>query len=100
MGLTFFRELFQHPEEINSIRDKILDTAAELTIKEGFSKLGMRKIASRLGITATNLYYYLTAKLHTPKYTNYVGMNLEKAASDEKLKSTRTLQISMDVLTG
>jgi hypothetical protein len=34
MGLTFCRELFEHPEEINSIRDKILDTAAELIIKE------------------------------------------------------------------
>jgi AcrR family transcriptional regulator len=52
----------QTPEEKNSIRDKILDVAAELIIEEGFKKLSMRKIAARLGVTATNLYYYFANK--------------------------------------
>jgi AcrR family transcriptional regulator len=52
----------QTPEEINVIRDRILDIAAQLIIEEGFNKLSMRKIASRLGITATNIYYYFTNK--------------------------------------
>ena len=52
----------QSPEEISSMRDKILDVAAELIVEEGFNKLSMRKIASRLGVTATNLYYYFASK--------------------------------------
>jgi AcrR family transcriptional regulator len=139
---------------INSIRDKILDVAVELIIEEGFKKLSMRKIALRLGVTATNLYYYFANKdeinimirvrcfhmlydkllveynkyhspsdrhratvwafvdfgttypdyydimynLRTPKYANYVGTKLETAASYEKLSSTRTLRITMDIL--
>jgi AcrR family transcriptional regulator len=50
------------PDEMNSVRDKILDVAAELIVEEGFKKLSMRKIASRLGVTATNLYYYFADK--------------------------------------
>ena len=52
----------QTPEEINIIRNKILDVAVDLIAEEGFSKLSMRKIASRLGISATNIYYYFANK--------------------------------------
>jgi AcrR family transcriptional regulator len=136
------------------MRDKILDAAVKLIIEEGFKKLSMRKIASRLGVTATNLYYYFANKdeinvmirvrgfhilydkllaaynkynspadrhramawafvdfgitypdyydimynLRLPKSKNYVGTKLEKASSDERKRSTRTHQLTIDVL--
>jgi len=48
--------------EVDSIKEKILDEALQLIIEEGFNKLSMRKIASRLGITAANIYNYYTSK--------------------------------------
>ena len=145
---------FRTQEEISSIKDSILDVAAELISEEGFNKLSMRKIASRLGISATNIYYYFANKdeinvmirtrgfhmlyekqrlehdryespvdrlralvwvyvkfgitypdyydimynLRTPKYTNYLGTELEQFASLFKKTSTRTLEITIDLL--
>ena len=144
----------QTPEEVEMMRSKILDESVKLIIEDGFSKLSMRKIASRMGMTAANIYYYFANKdeinikirergfqilydkmlagykkhrspksryrsivktfvefginnpdyydvmynLRTPKYTNYVGSKLEGAASDEKIKSTRTMQLSVKVM--
>lgn len=144
----------QTHEEVELMRSKILDASVKLIIEEGFSKLSMRKIASRTGMTATNLYYYFANKdeinikirqrgfqilydrmlaeykkhnspqsryraivmafvefgtansdyydvmynLRTPKYTNYIGSKLEGTASDEKVKSTRTMQLSIRVM--
>jgi AcrR family transcriptional regulator len=49
-------------EKINNTKEKILDVALQLIIEEGFNKLSMRKIASRLGITAANIYNYYSGK--------------------------------------
>lgn len=49
-------------EEIENTRERILDTALEIIINEGFQNLSVRKIASRLGITATTIYNYYTNK--------------------------------------
>lgn len=49
-------------KEIESIKEKILNKALELIIEEGYGKLSMRKIASRLGVTAANIYYYFKNK--------------------------------------
>ena len=46
------------PEEIEEIRNRILDTATTLIYEQGFDNLSMRKIASRLGMTAANIYNY------------------------------------------
>jgi AcrR family transcriptional regulator len=45
-------------EERNNIKENILDTALSLITDEGFRNLSMRKIASRLGVTATTIYNY------------------------------------------
>lgn len=50
------------PEEIEIIRGRILDTALDIIIEHGFANLSVRKIASRLGITATTIYNYYTNK--------------------------------------
>jgi len=49
-------------DEINSIKEIILDKALQLIIEEGYSKLSMRRIASRLGVTAASIYYYYKNK--------------------------------------
>lgn len=49
-------------EEIENTRERILDTALDIIIEEGFNNLSLRKIASRLGVTATTIYNYYTSK--------------------------------------
>ncbi|MFP4040372.1 MAG: TetR/AcrR family transcriptional regulator [Desulfosudaceae bacterium] len=49
-------------EEINQVRNQILETALDIIITEGFSNLSFRKIAARLNITATTIYNYFEGK--------------------------------------
>lgn len=49
-------------EEIGIIRGRILDTALNIIIEEGYKNLSVRKIAARLGVTATTIYNYYTGK--------------------------------------
>jgi AcrR family transcriptional regulator len=50
------------PQEVELSKKKILDTALEFIIKEGFHNLSMRKLASRLNMTATTIYNYFSNK--------------------------------------
>lgn len=49
-------------EEIDKIKDDIIEAALELILDVGFSKMSMRKLAEKVGMTATNLYYYYSGK--------------------------------------
>lgn len=49
-------------ETIENTRIRILDTALDIIIQEGFNHLSLRKVASRLGVTATTIYNYYTNK--------------------------------------
>jgi len=144
----------QTQEEVKQMQANILDASVKLIAEEGFSKLSMRKIAARVGMTATNLYYYFANKdeinimirergflmlyekflaaynrhhspqnrycaivkafvefgtanpdyfeimysLRTPKYIDYRGTKFEGAALSEKSKSTRTMQLTVTVI--
>jgi len=139
-------------EEIDSTRIRILDTALDIIIEEGFNNLSVRKIASHLGITATTIYNYYTNKdeinlmirirgfeklydlltersapfnniedkfkimirgyiefgltypsyydimfnLHTPKYLDYVGTDIEPLAHTEKQNALKCLALFME----
>lgn len=48
--------------EIAAVRTRILDTAEDLLARHGFEGLSMRRIAARMDMTATNLYYYFLNK--------------------------------------
>ena len=50
------------PQQVNVFRQEILDAALHLIIEHGFSELSMRKIASRLGVTATTIYNYYASR--------------------------------------
>ena len=49
-------------KQIAAMKKRILDTALELIIKDGFQHVSMRNLASRLGITATTIYNYYSNK--------------------------------------
>ena len=139
-------------EEIENTRGRILDTALNIIIEEGFNNLSVRKIASRLGVTATTIYNYYTNKdeinlmirirgfeklhdlltkrstpfnniedklkamirayiefgltnpsyydimfnLHTPKYLDYVGTDIEPLAHKEKQNALKCLSLFME----
>ncbi len=49
-------------EDIELVKQLILDAAIEIFVSEGFARLSMRKIASRVSMTAANLYNYFSNK--------------------------------------
>jgi AcrR family transcriptional regulator len=49
-------------EDREIIREKILDEALTLISEHGFTSFSMRKLASRLGLTATTIYNYYSNK--------------------------------------
>ncbi len=49
-------------EDLARERDRILDAACDIICVQGFEQFSMRKLASRVGMTATNLYNYFSGK--------------------------------------
>jgi AcrR family transcriptional regulator len=49
-------------EEIKVIKERILDAALDVIVKEGYSSLTMRRLATRLSMTAPNIYNYYRSK--------------------------------------
>ena len=49
-------------EEIDEVRDKILDCALDIICNEGYDSLTMRKLGSRLGCAAKTIYNYYDSK--------------------------------------
>lgn len=45
-----------------SLRNEILQVSKDLLIKEGFSKISMRRIAGRANVTATSIYLHFESK--------------------------------------
>lgn len=53
------------PRDINQIKDiqgRILEAALNIIVQEGFPALTMRRLASRIGMTAPNIYNYYQNK--------------------------------------
>ncbi len=141
-------------EEVEQTRGQILDTALDIIIEEGFNNLSIRKIAARLGVTATTIYNYYANKdelnlmirvrgfetlhnlllersapfetaedrlsvmirayvefgltyssyydlmfnLHTPKYLDYVGTDMETTAFNEKQTALQCLALFAELI--
>lgn len=49
-------------EVVEKVRESIIDGAVEIIHSDGFSGMTMRKIASRMEMSATNLYNYFSSK--------------------------------------
>jgi AcrR family transcriptional regulator len=50
------------PEVIKKIKNDIIEEAMKLILKTGFNNMSMRKLADRVGMSATNIYYYYSSK--------------------------------------
>ena len=76
------------PEQVDVFRQEILDAALHLIIKYGFPELSMRKIASRLGVTATTIYNYYASRDELYFFIRIRGFELlfESIASTYKAK--------------
>ncbi|HYA45515.1 MAG TPA: TetR/AcrR family transcriptional regulator [Acidimicrobiales bacterium] len=48
--------------EARTTRERILDTALDLFIEEGYDKASLRELAERMGFTKAALYYHFTSK--------------------------------------
>jgi AcrR family transcriptional regulator len=48
--------------EVEKIRESIIERAVDIIRTDGFSHMTMRKIASKTGMSATNLYNYFSSK--------------------------------------
>ncbi len=49
-------------EEIEKIKNHIIEAAMKLILEKGFDNMSLRNLASRVGMSATNLYYYYSGK--------------------------------------
>jgi AcrR family transcriptional regulator len=49
-------------EEMNDTRDRILQTALDLFIEQGYETTSLREIAERVGVTKAALYYHFASK--------------------------------------
>lgn len=50
------------PEEVEKVNDHILQTAQQLIVSDGYGAFSMRKLAAKLGVTATTIYRYYDSK--------------------------------------
>jgi AcrR family transcriptional regulator len=75
-------------QQVEAFRQEILDVALHLIIEHGFSELSMRKIASRLGVTATTIYNYYASRDELYFFIRIRGFELlfESIASTYKAK--------------
>lgn len=49
-------------EQVENIRQSILDAASEMFVAEGYGNVSMRKIARKIGYTPTTIYLYFEDK--------------------------------------
>jgi len=70
------------PDEVETVKQKILETALDLMCEDGFDSLSMRKLATRIGMTAANIYNYYENKdeLYLAIQTNGFRMLVESFA--------------------
>lgn len=62
-------------KEISQVRKEILQSALEILVEDGFDKLTMRGLASRMNMTAANLYNYFHNKEELYVYLDLEGFN-------------------------
>ena len=73
-------------EEIDEVRDKILDSALDIICNEGYDSLTMRKLGSRLGCAAKTIYNYYSCKEEIYLRILTKGFQTLNTCADESLK--------------
>lgn len=72
-------------EQFTNDKDKIIDQALKIIEKQGLSALTMRKLASKMGMSATNLYNYFYNKDELYLYILIQGFTLLKTELEASL---------------
>jgi AcrR family transcriptional regulator len=49
-------------EEVDAVRERILDCALKILVKNGYESLSMAKLGSKMNMTAANIYNYYASK--------------------------------------
>ena len=49
-------------EEVDAVRERILDFALKILVKNGYESLSMSKLGSKMNMTAANIYNYYASK--------------------------------------
>lgn len=73
------------PEEVAAQRQRIMDSASKVMADVGFHHLSMRKLASQLGMTASNIYNYFPNKEVLFIQTRLRGFEMFFAQMNEKM---------------
>lgn len=73
------------PEEIAAQRERIMDSASHVMAEVGFHHLSMRKLASQLGMTASNIYNYFPNKESLFVHTRRRGFELAFVDINEQM---------------
>lgn len=64
------------PDEIEIVKENIINEALHLLINDGFDNMSMRKLANRTGMTAANIYNYFSSKDEIYLIIQTKGFNL------------------------
>jgi AcrR family transcriptional regulator len=75
------------PEEVAAQRQRIMDSASQVMADVGFHHLSMRKLASQLGMTASNIYNYFPNKEVLFLQTRLRGFEMFFAEMNEQMGS-------------
>ena len=73
-------------EEINGVKEKILDCALEIINEEGYNGLTMRELGKRLGCAAKTIYNYYNSKEEIYLWILTKGFETLNANADKALK--------------
>lgn len=73
------------PEEVAAQRQRIMDSASQVMAEVGFHHLSMRKLASQLGMTASNIYNYFPNKEILFIQTRLRGFEMFFTAMNEQM---------------
>ena len=49
-------------EEVDAVRERILDCALKILVKNGYESLSMARLGSKMNMTAANIYNYYASK--------------------------------------
>jgi len=82
-------------EEIAAQRERIMDSASRVMADVGFHHLSMRKLASQLGMTASNIYNYFPNKESLFIHTRRRGFDLAFADINEQMSRSRSAADSL-----
>lgn len=80
------------PEEISAQRERIMDSASQVMADIGFHHLSMRKLASQLNMTASNIYNYFPNKESLFLYTRRRGFELAFVDIHRQMSQPMTAQ--------